>query len=56
MGESAAVLFRVCYYHVIWGTRNRQPLITPEIEAVLGSAIMRKSSDLNRLYLERFEE
>jgi putative transposase len=38
--------FRVCYYHVIWATRSREPTISPEIEAVITAAIQRKSEAL----------
>jgi len=40
------VSFRVCYYHVIWATKGRAELITPEIERVVIPAICRKSADL----------
>ncbi len=39
--------FRVCYYHVIWSTKHREPLITPEIESVVIATISRKSTSLN---------
>jgi len=35
--------FAVCYYHVIWSTHGRQPLITPPIEKILFETIQRKS-------------
>jgi putative transposase len=38
--------FRVCYYHVIWATKHRLPLITPEMEPVIFAAIKHKSSAL----------
>jgi REP element-mobilizing transposase RayT len=34
------------YYHVIWGTKNREPLITPEIESVLYDFIRSKAIGL----------
>ncbi len=34
------------YYHVIWGTKNREPLITPEIEPVLFDFIRSKAIGL----------
>jgi putative transposase len=34
------------YYHVIWGTKNRKPLITPEIEPVLYDFIRSKAIGL----------
>ena len=39
--------FRVCYYHVVWATKNREPLITPEIETLIVSSIMQKSVQLD---------
>ncbi len=33
------------YYHLIWSTKNRLPLITPEIETGLISYILRKASE-----------
>ncbi len=39
--------FRVCYYHVIWATKHRAPLITPEIESFIISTIERKSTEMN---------
>lgn len=39
--------FSVCYDHLIWATKNREPLIIPEIETVIISAITQKSIALN---------
>jgi putative transposase len=39
--------FQVCYFHVIWATKNRAPWITPKIETVILAAIGRKSGALN---------
>ena len=39
--------FRVCYYHVVWATKHRMPLITVEIEPMIFAAIERKSAALN---------
>jgi putative transposase len=38
--------FSVCHYHVVWATKGRSPLLTPEIEQVILPAIRRKSADL----------
>jgi putative transposase len=38
--------FRVCYYHVVWATKGRSPLITPRVEKVIFAAIRRKSTEL----------
>lgn len=34
------------YYHLVWATRNREPLITPEIEPRLFAYITHKSAEL----------
>lgn len=39
--------FRVCYYHVVWTTKHRAPLITPDIEPIVISALTQKSIELN---------
>ena len=39
--------FRACYYHVVWATKGRSPLITPQIEKVVFAAIRRKTTELN---------
>jgi putative transposase len=41
-----SVPFRVCYYHVVWATKNRELLLMPKIEVVAISAIVRKSTEL----------
>jgi putative transposase len=33
------------YYHLVWSTKNRLPLITPEIEPELINYIMRKATE-----------
>lgn len=38
--------FWKCYYHVIWATHHRQPLLTPEIGAAVADTVWRKSTDL----------
>lgn len=38
--------FWKCYYHAIWSTRQREPLITPDLEPVIFDAIKRKSTEL----------
>jgi putative transposase len=39
--------FSVCYYHLLWATKNREPLITPDVELVIISAITQKSVALH---------
>jgi len=34
------------YYHIIWSTKNREPIITPEIEDCLHSFIAKKAIGL----------
>ena len=34
------------YYHLVWATKNRQPLITPEIEPRLFAYIVHKAAEL----------
>lgn len=36
-------VFYVCYYHIIWATKYRQTIITPQIESVIFEAIKDKS-------------
>ncbi len=38
--------FWKCYYHVVWATKNRQPVISPAMESVLFGAIRSKSEEL----------
>jgi putative transposase len=45
--ERQTMPFRVCYYHVVWATKNREPLIVPEVEAVVLPAVVRKSTELD---------
>lgn len=40
------MVFWQCYYHTIWTTKNREPLITPAIEAVIFEIIRIKSTEL----------
>ena len=35
------------YYHLVWATKARQPLITPEIEAFLIEHFLRKAAELD---------
>ncbi len=39
--------FWVCYYHAIWATKHRQPLIDSAIEPLILATIQRKSQALN---------
>jgi REP element-mobilizing transposase RayT len=38
--------FWVCYYHIVWATRNRELLIAASIEPVLFESIRSKSAEL----------
>jgi len=40
------VPFWVCYFHAVWSTKNRTPLITPEIETVIIDAVGHKSAKM----------
>ncbi len=35
-----------CYYHIVWATKRRQPLITPDIERVIIQTAMEKSQSM----------
>src|SRR5687767_7882927 len=43
--------FWKCYYHVIWATRNREPIITRSNEALLFDAIRAKSAEFHSAIL-----
>lgn len=34
------------YYHIVWSTKGREPLISPEIEARLFAYLVKKASEL----------
>jgi putative transposase len=34
------------YYHIVWTTRNRQPWLTPEVEAIIYRIIRAKANEL----------
>ena len=36
-----------CYYHLVWTTRNREPLIQPDIEKRLYAYIVCKAAELD---------
>jgi putative transposase len=38
--------FWKCYYHAVWSTDKREPMITPAIEQVIFATIKRKSTEL----------
>ncbi|MCC6804912.1 MAG: IS200/IS605 family transposase [Anaerolineae bacterium] len=38
--------FWKCYYHIVWATKNREPLISPAVEVVISNAIRSKSHEL----------
>ncbi len=35
-----------CYYHIVWATKGREPLITPALERVLFEAVKQKAEAL----------
>jgi putative transposase len=37
------------YYHIVWATKYREPLITPEVEATLYPAIVGKACELGAI-------
>lgn len=39
--------FWKCYYHVVWATKNRQPIITALMEATVFEAVRSKSAELH---------
>jgi putative transposase len=39
--------FSQCYYHIVWATKHRQPLIQPAYEAPLFAVITSKTMSLN---------
>ena len=43
--------FWKCYYHIIWATRNREPVITRSNEALLFDAIRAKSAEFHSAIL-----
>ncbi len=38
--------FHVCYYHFVWSTKHREPLLEGEIETLVYDTIRRKSDSL----------
>lgn len=38
--------FWKCYYHIVWATRYRQPVITPTFELTIFGAVERKCNQL----------
>jgi len=40
------VPFWRCYYHVVWATHGRQPLMTPDVEQIIHETIIDKSLGL----------
>ncbi len=39
--------FWQCYYHVVWATKGREPIITPKIEETIIQAATEKSQTLD---------
>lgn len=35
-----------CYYHVIWATKQRQPVITPVVETIILNAVQQKCTEM----------
>jgi REP element-mobilizing transposase RayT len=35
-----------CYYHIVWATKHRQPLITPLIEAIILESVRNRAIEL----------
>jgi putative transposase len=35
-----------CYYHIVWATKGREPLITPALEHILFASVKHKAEDL----------
>jgi putative transposase len=38
--------FWKCYYHLVWTTKHRQPIITPERERIIFATVRRVADDL----------
>lgn len=41
--------FHKLYYHIVWGTKNRLPMITPHIEAGIYKTLVAKIGDFGGL-------
>lgn len=39
-------VFYVCYYHIIWATKYRLPVISPAIEKIIVETVEQKSTEL----------
>ncbi|MBZ0283665.1 MAG: IS200/IS605 family transposase [Anaerolineae bacterium] len=39
--------FWKCFYHAVWATANREPIITSAVETIIIATIQHKSHDLN---------
>lgn len=37
-----------CYYHFVWATKNRQPILLPELETVIFNSILQKTMELSQ--------
>jgi putative transposase len=44
--------FWTCYYHVVWATKYRQPVILPMYEPIIQTAIQEKSAELKSHLIE----
>jgi putative transposase len=36
-----------CYYHVVWATKGREPIITASMEQIIAQAAIKKSQELD---------
>jgi putative transposase len=43
--------FWCCYYHIVWATKGREPLISPTVEYILFDAVRQKSEALGSTIL-----
>jgi REP element-mobilizing transposase RayT len=44
--ESVSHTYAAVYYHFVWATKRRNPLITPEVERVLHGYIRRRCTEM----------
>ncbi len=40
-----------CYYHIVWATKGREPLITPPVENIVFAAVKQKAEALGTAVL-----
>ena len=51
MGHDQMSFWRT-YYHLVWSTKNREPLITPQVEARLYAYIVNKAAEIEVFVFE----